>query len=92
MVLSRCAMMIIVRPCIIISRASWTNCSFFASRADVASSRMRILGFRIAARAIATRCFCPPESCFPRAPAAVSIPERKLETKSQFAISMADPI
>mmetsp|Transcript_33517 Transcript_33517/g.53988 ORF Transcript_33517/g.53988 Transcript_33517/m.53988 type:complete len:85 (-) Transcript_33517:248-502(-) len=73
-VLSRCAMMMIVRPFISFSSAAWTTCSFFVSNADVASSRMRTLGSRIAARAMAIRCFCPPESCLPRAPAAVLRP------------------
>ena len=36
------------------------------------SSRIRIRGSRITARAIAVRCFCPPESVMPRSPTIVS--------------------
>jgi hypothetical protein len=37
-----------------------TNRSLTGSKADVASSNKRIVGFRTIARAIHTRCFCPP--------------------------------
>ncbi|KAL3436291.1 hypothetical protein BDV09DRAFT_165821 [Aspergillus tetrazonus] len=50
------------------ARALLTNVSDSASRAEVASSRIRISGSLIRARAIAIRCFCPPESCAPRGP------------------------
>lgn len=36
--------------------------SLLVSNADVASSNRRILGFLINARAMAIRCFCPPDS------------------------------
>jgi len=39
--------------------------SLSVSKADVASSRSNILGSLIKARAMATRCFCPPDSCVP---------------------------
>ena len=51
-----------VRPICALSRASWTTCSDCESRADVASSSSKILGLRIKARAIATRCFSPPDN------------------------------
>ena len=46
--------------------------SDFESSAEVASSNMRILGSFKIARAIATRCFSPPESLSPRSPTVVS--------------------
>mmetsp|Transcript_26242 Transcript_26242/g.75740 ORF Transcript_26242/g.75740 Transcript_26242/m.75740 type:complete len:83 (-) Transcript_26242:1527-1775(-) len=52
--------------------ARCTTASDSASRADVASSRSKIVGLAIIARAIATRCFCPPESLMPRSPTKVS--------------------
>lgn len=55
-------------------RAELTSVSDSASRAEVASSRMRISGFLTRARAMAMRCFWPPESWAPRAPTAVSRP------------------
>mmetsp|Transcript_33757 Transcript_33757/g.77143 ORF Transcript_33757/g.77143 Transcript_33757/m.77143 type:complete len:241 (+) Transcript_33757:2122-2844(+) len=58
----RCAMMSVVRPCMHLSRAAWTSASDLASSAEVASSRSRIFGFFATARAIATRCFWPPDS------------------------------
>mmetsp|Transcript_25056 Transcript_25056/g.44553 ORF Transcript_25056/g.44553 Transcript_25056/m.44553 type:complete len:84 (-) Transcript_25056:432-683(-) len=54
------------------SIAEWTSASFFASRLEVASSRMRIGGFATSARAMAIRCLCPPESLPPISPARVS--------------------
>ena len=46
--------------------------SLSESSADVASSSNSIFGFRSSARAIATRCFWPPESWPPLAPTYVS--------------------
>ena len=43
------------------SMASWTACSVRVSRALVASSRMRTGGSRRIVRAMARRCFSPPE-------------------------------
>mmetsp|Transcript_43332 Transcript_43332/g.70607 ORF Transcript_43332/g.70607 Transcript_43332/m.70607 type:complete len:82 (-) Transcript_43332:717-962(-) len=57
---------------IIWSMASCTMNSDSASNALVASSRSRTRGLRTSARAIAMRCFCPPESCAPRSPTSVS--------------------
>mmetsp|Transcript_20477 Transcript_20477/g.49576 ORF Transcript_20477/g.49576 Transcript_20477/m.49576 type:complete len:104 (-) Transcript_20477:2131-2442(-) len=71
----RCAITIVVRfdaPPIRSStrrsRASCTTSSDLLSSAAVASSRRRTRGSRTIARAIATRCRCPPESWFPREP------------------------
>ena len=46
--------------------------SLSLSSALVASSSMRMRGSRKNTRAIATRCFCPPESRAPRSPTTVS--------------------
>mmetsp|Transcript_26228 Transcript_26228/g.59292 ORF Transcript_26228/g.59292 Transcript_26228/m.59292 type:complete len:123 (+) Transcript_26228:289-657(+) len=76
MVLSRCAMtMVVWRPrCSRASRAACTTRSLVVSSADVASSRIRICGLRTIARAMAMRCFCPPERATPRSPTSVSYP------------------
>mmetsp|Transcript_17584 Transcript_17584/g.53171 ORF Transcript_17584/g.53171 Transcript_17584/m.53171 type:complete len:98 (+) Transcript_17584:2402-2695(+) len=70
MVDKRWAMAIVVRESrsMISSSAAWTTRSPAVSRADVASSRSRMAGFLMIARAIATRCFCPPESLPPPCP------------------------
>lgn len=68
MVLNRWAMMSTVRPLVALSRASCTTRSDSASRALVASSSTRILGFLIKAREMAMRCFCPPDNVTPRSP------------------------
>mmetsp|Transcript_30852 Transcript_30852/g.48349 ORF Transcript_30852/g.48349 Transcript_30852/m.48349 type:complete len:166 (-) Transcript_30852:2198-2695(-) len=57
--------------CINSSRAACTMRSDSLSRALVASSSRRMLGFLIIARAIAMRCFCPPESLPPFSPTSV---------------------
>mmetsp|Transcript_15759 Transcript_15759/g.36844 ORF Transcript_15759/g.36844 Transcript_15759/m.36844 type:complete len:107 (+) Transcript_15759:175-495(+) len=57
----RCAMMNVVLPTMRSSRARWTMCSFSLSSALVASSSNNTFGSRITARAMATRCFWPPE-------------------------------
>jgi hypothetical protein len=58
---SRCAIAIVVRPSESESSASWTSRSVSVSSDDVASSRTRIGGLRRIVRAIAIRCFSPPE-------------------------------
>mmetsp|Transcript_12657 Transcript_12657/g.32098 ORF Transcript_12657/g.32098 Transcript_12657/m.32098 type:complete len:162 (+) Transcript_12657:3-488(+) len=78
---SRWAITTVVRVHIILSSASCTNASDSVSRADVASSSSSTLGSAIIARAIATRCFCPPESWTPRSPTTVSYPSLKAEMK-----------
>mmetsp|Transcript_15379 Transcript_15379/g.41472 ORF Transcript_15379/g.41472 Transcript_15379/m.41472 type:complete len:90 (+) Transcript_15379:165-434(+) len=73
MVERRCAIVTVVRLCLDIksSRAACTTFSLSLSRADVASSNSRTGGFLISARAIATRCFWPPDSLPPFVPTSV---------------------
>lgn len=71
---SRCAIAIVVRPFAARSSASCTTFSEFESSADVASSSSRMRGFRSSARAMAIRCFWPPDSCEPLPPTSVSKP------------------
>jgi hypothetical protein len=69
MVERRCAMLMVVLFSNRSLLSAWlTRVSDSASRALVASSRMRMSGFFISARAMAMRCFWPPESCVPLAP------------------------
>uniref|UniRef100_A0A147BU43 Putative transposase is481 family n=1 Tax=Ixodes ricinus TaxID=34613 RepID=A0A147BU43_IXORI len=72
MVDSLCAITSTVRPWLTLSRVAWTTCSEAVSRALVASSRIKTCGFFTRARAIAIRCFCPPETVTPRSPSTVS--------------------
>mmetsp|Transcript_71924 Transcript_71924/g.153738 ORF Transcript_71924/g.153738 Transcript_71924/m.153738 type:complete len:89 (-) Transcript_71924:305-571(-) len=67
---SRCAITIVVRFCFVMisSSAAWTMRSDSLSSADVASSSSMIAGFLMRARAIAMRCFCPPDNLPPRRP------------------------
>lgn len=51
-----------------------TSLSEWTSNALVASSRIRIDGSVNIARAMAIRCFCPPESAIPPSPSTVSKP------------------
>mmetsp|Transcript_273 Transcript_273/g.494 ORF Transcript_273/g.494 Transcript_273/m.494 type:complete len:96 (+) Transcript_273:663-950(+) len=69
-VVKRCAMVIVVRFFVarILSSAVCTASSADVSRAEVASSRRSTSGCLTIARAIATRCFWPPESLPPRRP------------------------
>mmetsp|Transcript_209 Transcript_209/g.280 ORF Transcript_209/g.280 Transcript_209/m.280 type:complete len:87 (-) Transcript_209:2109-2369(-) len=72
-----------------LSMACCTLCSLSASSAEVASSRITIGGSFSIARAIATLCFCPPESCIPRSPTRVSIPFGNFEIKSSALAALA---
>jgi hypothetical protein len=54
------------------SSSAWMARSLAESSAEVASSKIRIGGFFSSVRAIATRCFSPPESFRPRSPTMVS--------------------
>jgi hypothetical protein len=73
-----------------LSMASYTFFSLALSRAEVASSRSKILGFFRKALAIAIRYFCPPESLPPPAPTLASIVSGNLATNYQaFASSKA---
>ena len=74
---SRCAMMIVVRLRAMRSSVSWIACSVRLSSALVASSRTRIGGFLSRVRAMATRCFSPPDSLRPRSPTMRFIAVRK---------------
>jgi len=67
---SRCAMVTDVKaPCFMISSsAACTTFSLALSSALVASSSSMMLGFLMMARAMAMRCFCPPESLPPPSP------------------------
>ena len=70
-VASRWAIMIVVRFELleeIVSMACCTWASVWLSNELVASSKHMILAFFIRARAMATRCFSPPESFKPRSP------------------------
>mmetsp|Transcript_32858 Transcript_32858/g.102595 ORF Transcript_32858/g.102595 Transcript_32858/m.102595 type:complete len:101 (+) Transcript_32858:394-696(+) len=65
-------------------------CSFSLSKALVASSRSSTLGSRMTARAMATRCFWPPEIRAARSPGWVLYPSFRLRMKSSaFAIFAA---
>ena len=61
----RWAITIDVRPSIARSSACYTISWLCSSKADVASSRIKIFGSLIRARAIATRYFWPPDSLEP---------------------------
>ena len=58
------------------------------SRADVASSSSSTAGLRTRARAIATRCFCPPESLPPPSPTCVAYPAPKLSVMNVCAFAI----
>lgn len=68
MVLRRWAITIDVLPSMALSSAYCTISCEFSSSAEVASSRINILGYFISALAIAIRYFWPPESFPPRNP------------------------
>ncbi len=61
-----------VRPRIRPSRASWIRRSVSVSTLEVASSRISTRGSLSRARAMAMRCFCPPDRVAPRSPTGVS--------------------
>mmetsp|Transcript_7017 Transcript_7017/g.10521 ORF Transcript_7017/g.10521 Transcript_7017/m.10521 type:complete len:134 (-) Transcript_7017:666-1067(-) len=84
MVLSLWAMTRVVKrpPRCRSSKAACTSFSFSLSSAEVASSSRRILGLFRIARAIASRCFCPPESSELFSPTSVSHPRGNPLTKS----------
>ena len=87
-VLNLCAIIKVLLPLLASFNALWTKFSLWASNALVASSKIKILGFLIKALAIATLCFCPPESCEPLSPTFVWKPFGRFEMNSlQFARS-----
>ena len=65
-------MMMVVRPMAALSSASWTTRSDSESKALVASSKSRIRGRLIMARAMAILCFWPPDICTPLSPTCFS--------------------
>jgi hypothetical protein len=69
---SRCAMIRVVRPTWMRSSSAWIDCSDYESSAEVASSKIYMQGYLRMARAMATRCFSPPDSYRPRSPTTVS--------------------
>ena len=71
---SRCAMVRVVWLRAIARSSPWIAFSECESRALVASSKMRMRGALRIARAMATRCFSPPDSFRPRSPTVVSYP------------------
>ena len=72
------------------SSASWINASERVSRWDVASSRTRIDGSLRITRAMAIRCFSPPDNRYPRSPTTVSYPSASDSMNSEmFAASQA---
>lgn len=71
---SLCATTMVLLFTIAPSSAHCTNFSDSASRALVASSSSKIFGSFTSARAIATRCFCPPDNWIPLSPTTVSYP------------------
>ena len=62
----------VVRPRLTRSSADWISASVKESSAEVASSSTRIGGALRMVRAMATRCFSPPDSFRPRSPTGVS--------------------
>mmetsp|Transcript_130274 Transcript_130274/g.278411 ORF Transcript_130274/g.278411 Transcript_130274/m.278411 type:complete len:80 (+) Transcript_130274:1742-1981(+) len=71
-VLRRWAMLTIVMPSVLLelmeSMVLWIIFSDLLSSALVASSKKRTDGFLMRARAMAIRCFCPPENWEPPEP------------------------
>ncbi len=86
MVLRRWAIIRTVRPVVALSNASWTTRSDSASNALVASSRIKMLGFLIRARAIAIRCFWPPDRVTPRSPEDLTFSKKNIWTFIDFIV------
>ena len=61
-------MTVILTSEINLAKFSWTLNSVSESKAEVASSKTKILGFLIKALAIAILCFCPPDNLIPLSP------------------------
>ena len=61
-----------VLPFAALASSIWIARSLAESSAEVASSKIRIGGFFSSVRAMATRCFSPPESFSPRSPTIVA--------------------
>ena len=69
---NRWAMISIVAPWEISAKFSWITPSVIESSDDVASSNRKMRGFFKTTRAMATRCFSPPDNFRPRSPTTVS--------------------
>ena len=67
----RCAIIRVVLPLEILFRFSIISFSVEESKAEVASSKKKIEGFFNTVRAIATRCFSPPDNFRPLSPTIV---------------------
>mmetsp|Transcript_3327 Transcript_3327/g.7642 ORF Transcript_3327/g.7642 Transcript_3327/m.7642 type:complete len:103 (-) Transcript_3327:1686-1994(-) len=89
MVERRCAMTRRVRFWPRASKASWMLFSVMLSRALVASSSSTIGGFFSKQRAIATRCFSPPDSLSPLSPTRVSHFSGRDSTKVRICAASA---
>ncbi len=63
--------------------------SLSESSAEVASSSSRMAGSLMIARAMAMRCFCPPDNWKPPSPASVLYPDGKLLMKSCALAALA---
>mmetsp|Transcript_19677 Transcript_19677/g.49149 ORF Transcript_19677/g.49149 Transcript_19677/m.49149 type:complete len:97 (-) Transcript_19677:1416-1706(-) len=70
------------------SSAACTTRSDSLSSADVASSRRSTDGRLMIARAIATRCFCPPDSFPPPAPTWVLYPSLRSRVTNSCAFAI----
>src|SRR5256885_1361343 len=80
----------VVRPSITPRSRCKIRSSVCVSTLERESSRIRMRGSRATARAIAVRCFCPPESVMPRSPTIVSyFSANSCTSPSRFAISAA---
>ena len=82
-------MVIVVRPAASRSNASCTARSVRVSSALVASSRMSTVGLRSRVRAMAMRCFSPPEKRWPREPTMVSYPSGSARMALWICASLA---
>ena len=78
-------MMNVVRPSIRRSIAWRISPSVSVSTDEVASSRIRMRGSFNNVRAMATRCFCPPERVIPFSPTSVLYPSGNDVTTSWMA-------
>src|SRR4051812_6280937 len=78
----RWAIAMVVRPADRRSSAACTWRSVSVSSELVASSSTRIGGFRRIVRAIAIRCFSPPQKRYPRSPTTLSYPSRSAAISS----------
>src|SRR2546426_9833104 len=86
MVERRWAITIEVRPARAVASASWMWASLSESRCAVASSSTTMAGRLRSTRAMARRCFSPPDIRYPRSPTSVSYPSAEGPMKAQWAM------